>query len=219
MRKKQTAGSVFRPYHAAVLLLSLVLLTTHLVSGLYARYLTSGNTASTAHVAQIRYAVVNSSGTAGASDTYFFSLLDYQGDSETVSFDPNSWYCYYYPFEVRNFTGSGDAAQVSEVAYTYTVTLRLSKGPDDMSFNGSDAPNSTPLFTADSNPPAATENPQFGTSEGCSTVSFSGVMPAGVQTTHAYVVLVYVKTDAFGSLPAGSSDHVIDYSFEYTQVD
>lgn len=209
---------VFQPYHAAVLLLSLVLLTTHLVSGLYARYLTTGNTTSTARVAKIRYTVVNSSATSGVTDTYFFSLLDYQ-DTYGDSFDPNRWYCYYYPFEVRNFTGSGDAAQVSEVAYTYTVTLRLSQGPADMSFIGSDAPNSIPLFTADSNPPAATENPQFGTNDGRSTVSFSSVMPAGVQTTHTYVVLIYVKTNGVGSLPAGSSEHAIDYSFEYTQVD
>ena len=221
MRKKQTAGSVFRPYHAAVLLFSLVLLTSHLVTGLYAKYFTNGDTIAFGRVAKVQYAVVNSLAVSGSEDAYYFYLLHYQEAAEKDSFDPNSWYCYYYPFEVRNYTGSGNAAQISEVAYTYTVTLRLSQGRGAMSFNRADATNPTNIFVESSNPPAPTTNPapQLGSNEGYSTVSFSGVMPAGTQTAHNYVVLVYVKTDENGRLPAGSDAHRIEYSLEYTQVD
>ena len=212
---------VFQPYHVAVLLLSLVLLTSHFVTGLYARYLTTGNTTSTARVAKIRYDVVNSLAVPGAEDAYYYYLLNYQVATGKDNFDPNSWYCYYYPFEVRNYTVSGDTAQLSEVAYTYTVTLRLSQGTGVMSFNRADATNPTNLYVDSSNPPAPTTNPapQLGSSEGRSTVGFSGVMPAGTQTAHNYVVLVYVKTDENGRLPAGSDAHRIEYSLEYTQVD
>lgn len=195
---------VFQPYHAAVLLLSLVLLTSHLVSGLYARYLTSGDTASTARVAKIRYSVDNGS---DAPITYYFNLDEYTDSGGTIVAD--NWYCYYYQFSVRNHTGSG----TSEVAFRYTVTLRLGQTEDIMSFAAQ--PGAIPLYTTAPSFTSGTvssENSQ-------STITFEGVMPAGVDQADNFVIPVYIKAVSDGVLPAGNGQHEIYYIFSYTQVD
>lgn len=195
---------VFQPYHAAVLLLSLVLLTSHFVTGLYARYLTTGNTTSTARVAKIRYTVVNG---ADAPFTYFFDLSEYTDSGGTI--EANTWYCYYYRFSVRNHSGTG----TSEVAFRYTVTLRLGQTEDIMSFAAQ--PGAIPLYTTAPSFTSGTvssENSQ-------STITFEGVMPAGVNQADTFVIPVYIRADSDGVLPAGNGQHEIDYIFSYTQVD
>ena len=204
MRKKQTAGSVFRPYHAAVLLFSLVLLTSHLVTGLYAKYFTYGDLAYPARVAKVQYAVVNG---ANAPYTYYFELDDYTGSGGTI--EANTWYCYYYQFNVRNYTGSG----TSEVAFRYTVTLRLGQTENVMSFAAQ--PDAIPLYTTApsfTSGAVSSENRQ-------STITFEGVMPAGVDQKHDFVIPVYIKANSDGVLPAGNGQHEIDFIFNYTQVD
>ena len=204
MRKKQTAGSVFRPYHAAVLLFSLVLLTSHLVTGLYAKYFTYGDLAYPARVAKIRYSVVNGS---DAPITYYFNLDEYTDSGGTIV--AGNWYCYYYQFSVRNHTGSG----TSEVAFRYTVTLRLGQTEDIMSFAAQ--PGAIPLYTT-----APSFTPGAISSDGDqSTITFEGVMKAGSDQTDSFVIPVYVKVGSGGVLPAGNGSHDIEYSFSYTQVD
>ncbi len=201
---------VFQPYHAAVLLLSLVLLTSHFVTGLYARYLTGSENVYSAHVAQVRYAVKNE---GEAPQTYYFELSDRfapdEDNGDKISVEPDQWYCYYYRFSVTNASDAG----VSEVAFRYEVTLKLNQTEEMLSF-AEPAANIILLYDDD---PVFTPGSLGTDAEGYSTVTFSGVMPAGELLTASYVVQVYVRTDELGQIPE-SSKHRIDYLFHYTQV-
>lgn len=202
MRKKQTAGSVFRPYHAAVLLFSLVLLTSHLVTGLYAKYFTYGDLAYPARVAKIRYSVVNGS---GAPITYFFPL-----DETHNTITKGNWYCYYYHFKVNNFDTNG----TSEVAFRYQVTLQLKQEPLSITFTQpSDYDERNQLY--DTLPPT-TGAAVF--QQDASKITFEGILTAGKRATHYVYVPIYVKATENG-LPSGRDYHDIYYSFSYEQVD
>ena len=200
MRKKQTAGSVFRPYHAAVLLFSLVLLTSHLVTGLYAKYFTYGDLAYPARVAKIRYSVVNGS---GAPITYFFPL-----DETHNTITKGNWYCYYYHFKVNNFDTDG----TSEVAFRYRVTLQLEQDSSSITFA---EPSSGYTLLYDTLPPT-TGAAVF--QQDASTITFEGILTAGERATHYVYVPIYVKATENG-LPSGRDYHDISYSFSYEQVD
>lgn len=191
---------VFQPYHAAVLLLSLVLLTTHLVSGLYARYLTTGNTTSTARVAKIRYTVVNG---ADAPFTYFFPL-----DETHNTIEAGKWYCYYYYFKVNNFDANG----TSEVAFRYQITLQLEQDSSSITFA---EPSSGYTLLYDTLPPT-TGAAVF--QQDASTITFEGILTAGARATHDVYVPIYVMATEDG-LPSGDGNHNINYSFSYEQVD
>ena len=200
MRKKQTAGSVFRPYHAAVLLFSLVLLTSHLVTGLYAKYFTYGDLAYPARVAKIRYSVVNGS---GAPITYFFPL-----DETHNTITKGNWYCYYYHFKVNNFDTDG----TSEVAFRYRVTLQLEQEPITFT-QPSDYDERNQLYDT---LPATTGAKEVQKDD--STIAFEGILTAGKRATHDVYVPIYVMATEDG-LPSGRDYHDISYSFSYEQVD
>ena len=202
MRKKQTAGSVFRPYHAAVLLFSLVLLTSHLVTGLYAKYFTYGDLAYPARVAKIRYSVVNGS---DAPFTYFFPL-----DETHNTITNRNWYCYYYHFKVNNFDTDG----TSEVAFRYRVTLQLEQKPSSITFTQpSDYDERNQLYDT---LPATTGAKEV--QKGDRTITFEGILTAGERATHDVYVPIYVMATENG-LPSGDGNHNIKYSFSYEQVD